>query len=122
MSCGEPDAGELARPVRRAAAEKPAAQRLTRRSAADPYRSTLCCSIDSTRSYSSTLQLRQVYLAGITANPTGEWATQQARNIIETFVDHTEPIRFLIHDRDSKFTAAFDEVLGGLIYEYKAAA
>jgi len=28
----------------------------------------------------------------------------------------------LIHDRDSKFTAAFDEVLGGLIYEYKAAA
>ena len=49
-------------------------------------------------------------MAGITANPTGEWATQQARNIIETFVDRTEPIRFLIHDRDSKFTAAFDEV------------
>lgn len=36
--------------------------------------------------------------------------TQQARNIIETFVDRAEPIRFLIHDRDSKFTAAFDEV------------
>jgi len=30
--------------------------------------------------------------------------------VIETFVDRTEPIRFLIHDRDSKFTAAFDEV------------
>ena len=56
------------------------------------------------------LATRQVYLAGITANPTGEWATQQARNIIETFVDREEPIRFLIHDRDSKFTAAFDEV------------
>ena len=56
------------------------------------------------------LATRQVYLAGITANPTGEWATQQARNIIETFVDRAEPIRFLIHDRDSKFTAAFDEV------------
>jgi len=56
------------------------------------------------------LSSRQVYLAGITANPTGEWATQQARNIIETFVERTEPIRFLIHDRDSKFTAAFDEV------------
>jgi putative transposase len=56
------------------------------------------------------LATRQVYLAGITANPTGEWATQQARNIIETFVERTEPIRFLIHDRDSKFTAAFDEV------------
>jgi transposase InsO family protein len=53
---------------------------------------------------------RQVYLAGITANPTGEWATQQARNVIETFVERTKPIRFLIHDRDSKFTAAFDEV------------
>jgi len=51
-----------------------------------------------------------VYLAGITANPTGEWATQQARNIIETFIERPEPIRFLIHDRDSKFTAGFDEV------------
>jgi transposase InsO family protein len=56
------------------------------------------------------LATRQVYLAGITANPTGEWATQQARNIIATFVERTEPIRFLIHDRDSKFTAGFDEV------------
>lgn len=56
------------------------------------------------------LATRQVYLAGITANPTGEWATQQARNIIELFVERTEPIRFLIHDRDSKFAAAFDEV------------
>jgi putative transposase len=56
------------------------------------------------------LATRQVYLAGITANPTGEWATQQARNIIETFVDRAKPIRFLIHDRDSTFTAAFDEV------------
>ena len=56
------------------------------------------------------LATRKVYLAGVTANPTGEWATQQARNIIETFIDRAEPIRFLIHDRDSKFTAAFDEV------------
>ncbi len=53
---------------------------------------------------------RQVYLASVTANPTGEWATQQARNIVETFANRAEPIRFLIHDRDSKFTAAFDEV------------
>ena len=56
------------------------------------------------------LSTRQVYLAGITANPTREWATQQARNIVATFVERTEPIRFLIHDRDSKFQAAFDEV------------
>jgi transposase len=56
------------------------------------------------------LATRKVYLAGVTASPTGEWATQQARNIIETFLDRSEPIRFLIHDRDSTFTAAFDEV------------
>lgn len=56
------------------------------------------------------LATRQVYLAGITANPTGEWATQQARNMIESLVERAEPIRFLIHDRDSKFTAAFDGV------------
>jgi putative transposase len=47
---------------------------------------------------------------GQRVRPTGEWATQQARNVIETFVDRAEPIRFLIHDRDSKFTAAFDGV------------
>ncbi len=40
------------------------------------------------------LATRQVYLAGVTANPTGEWATQQARNNVETFVDRAEPIRF----------------------------
>jgi putative transposase len=56
------------------------------------------------------LATRKVYLAGVTANPTGEWATQQARNTIETFIDRSKPIRFLIHDRDNKFTAAFDEI------------
>jgi putative transposase len=56
------------------------------------------------------LATRKVYLAGVTAHPTGEWATQQARNIVETFIDRSEPIRFVIHDRDSKFTAAFNEV------------
>jgi len=58
------------------------------------------------------LATRQVYLAGVTSNPTGAWATQQARNMVETFIERPrpEPTRFLIHDRDSKFTAAFDEV------------
>ena len=56
------------------------------------------------------LATRKVYLAGVTANPTGEWATQQARNVIDAFSSRSESIRFLIHDRDSKFTAAFDEV------------
>ena len=57
------------------------------------------------------LATRRAYIAGVTANPTGAWTTQQARNIIGAFTDERDtPIRFLIRDRDSKFTTAFDEV------------
>jgi putative transposase len=56
------------------------------------------------------LQTRIVHVAGVTAHPTGAWVTQQARNLISVFTDRTAPMRFLIRDRDSKFTAAFDEV------------
>ena len=57
------------------------------------------------------LATRRAYIAGVTANPTGAWTTQQARNIIGAFTDErATPIRFLIRDRDSKFTSAFDEV------------
>jgi putative transposase len=51
---------------------------------------------------------RRVHLAGCTTNPTGAWVVQQARNL--SFTGLFERIGFLIHDRDSKFTAAFDEV------------
>ncbi|MGH8732848.1 MAG: integrase core domain-containing protein [Burkholderiales bacterium] len=51
---------------------------------------------------------RRVHLAGCTTNPSGAWVTQQARNL--SFTDVFERMRFLVHDRDSKFTAAFDEV------------
>ena len=51
---------------------------------------------------------RRVHLAGCTTNPTGGWVTQQARNL--SFSGVFERTRFLIHDRDSKFSAAFDEV------------
>jgi putative transposase len=54
------------------------------------------------------LESRRVHLAGCTTNPTGAWVTQQARNL--SFTGLFERMRFLIHDRDSKFTAAFDEV------------
>jgi transposase InsO family protein len=57
------------------------------------------------------LATRRAYVAGVTANPTGAWTTQQARNIIGGFTDERAmPIRFLIRDRDAKFTTAFDEV------------
>ena len=53
---------------------------------------------------------RRVHLAGITANPAGEWAIQQARNLLMTLDDQSDRIKFLIRDRDTKFTAAFDAV------------
>jgi Integrase core domain len=56
------------------------------------------------------LSRRRVYLAGITANPDGAWVVQQARNLTMTLADQKQRHRFLIRDRDSKFTAAFDEV------------
>jgi putative transposase len=54
------------------------------------------------------LASRRVHLAGCTTNPTGAWVTQQARNL--SFTGIFERVRLLIHDHDSKFSAAFDEV------------
>src|SRR5947207_400245 len=58
----------------------------------------------------SELQSRRVHPAGITANPDGAWVTQQARNLLMRLDDEGVRARFLIRDRDSKFTRDFDEV------------
>jgi putative transposase len=53
---------------------------------------------------------RRVHLAGCTANPTGPWITQQARQFTWTVSEQPESFRFLIRDRDSKFSREFDAV------------
>jgi putative transposase len=53
---------------------------------------------------------RRLHLAGITAHPTGAWASQQARNLAMDLGDRLGTLRFLIHDRDPLFTTAFGEV------------
>jgi putative transposase len=56
------------------------------------------------------LYTRKVFVTGVTANPTGDWVVQQARNLSFELSQRTRPVKFLIRDRDAKFTASFDEV------------
>jgi putative transposase len=53
---------------------------------------------------------RQVHRAGCTANPSGAWVTQQARQLAWGLAERSTPVRFLIRDRESKFTRDFDIV------------
>jgi putative transposase len=51
-----------------------------------------------------------MHLGGVTANPTGEWTVQQARNLALGLDERSADIKFLIRDRGSNFTCAFDAV------------
>jgi transposase InsO family protein len=56
------------------------------------------------------LSSRRVHVAGCTAKPDGSWTAQQARQLAWSLPERATPPRFLIHDRDSKFSRVFDEV------------
>jgi len=53
---------------------------------------------------------RRVHAAGCTANPSAEWVIQQARHVSWALADRSEPMRFLIRDRDQRFADCVDEV------------
>jgi putative transposase len=54
---------------------------------------------------------RRIRILGVTLHPTGEWATQQARNLLMDRGGQADRVKFMIRDRGSNFTAAFDAVL-----------
>jgi len=60
----------------------------------------------STRTSSSSSS----HLAGVTANPNGLWVTQQARNLLLVLGERERWLRFVLRDRDAKFSRSFDDV------------
>jgi putative transposase len=54
---------------------------------------------------------RRIRILGVTSHPTGEWTAQQARNLMMDLGEQGHRVKFMIRDRGSNYTAAFDAVL-----------
>ena len=70
--------------------------------------------LDGTQAYVLAVSghaTRRIRILGVTVHPTGQWAAQQARNLLMDLGEQAEQVKFMIRDPGSNFTVAFSAVL-----------